>query len=426
MLLFMRYFKWVKSKALIYGTKGFWFLLDGVFVNAAAILTTGAFLSGLFVHLKAPDNIVGIVNTANVWTTVCALASFFIFNKIKKTKRFLILLNITARTLICSIAALPLFLGEGGATVGIATFMVIAGNIIWSIYAVGGNIWMIATIPRVDRSSFIYMRSLWLRISFALTSVVMGFILDSFNGKLIGFTLVFAISFLFSIVDILVLVKIPYTSGKDKGVSTMSPSLLLAPVKDKVFRNFLIFTFLFLMAIYSSGSFTSLYLIKYMGFSYKFISITTVLTHCTMILSTIFWKNFERHRGIVFAFKISAIVYAFEQFSYAFLFKGNYIVPFIAAFFCGVGSGGFNVIISNYRYSIMPEDNTTNYETWFMMVHGLGIMLGPFLGNELRPILSPYLQMIGSFSEFQGVYFIASFLAVGSALIVLRKRVKRA
>jgi hypothetical protein len=145
-----------------------------------------------------------------------------------------------------------------------------------------------------------------------------------------------------------------------------------------------------------------------------------------MILSTIFWKNFERHRGIVFAFKISAIVYAFEQFSYAFLFKGNYVVPFIAAFFCGVGSGGFNVIISNYRYSIMPEDNTTNYETWFMMVHGLGIMLGPFLGNVLRPVLSPLLQMIGGFSEFQGVYFVASFLAVGSALIVLRKRAIRA
>ena len=415
----------IRNKALKYGTNGFLFLLDGVFVNAATILTTGAFISGIFVYLKAPDSIVGIVNTANVWATAFALASCFIFNKVKNTKRFLILSSIVARTMICSIVILPHIFGFGATTVGIAAFLVIGGNIVWSVYAVGANIWLMATIPREDRSTFVYLRSLWLRISFALTSIVMGFVLDAFGDRLAGFTLVFALSFVFSISDILVLLKIPYTCGKAKGVNTMNPSLLVAPFRDRVYRNYLIFTFVYYMSIYASASFTSLYLIKYMGFSYKYISIATVLCHVLMIVSIVFWKGMERKNGAVFVLRWSAVVMGLEQFAYGFLFQGNFVVPFIAAFFAGIGSGGFNIIIFSYRYSIMPENNATNYETWFMVIHGLGIIAGPIVGNILRPVLAGVLGGTAMLSEFQAMYFIASAAAFAAVLIFFGKRTKR-
>jgi len=410
---------------MICGKNGLLFIVDGVLINAAIILTTGAFISGFFVHLQAPDFLVGLINTANVWATIFALTSFYIFNRIKKTKRFLILTNVVSRSIICSVIALPHFANRGGLTPYYAATMVIVGNLIWSVYNVGANIWLMASIPREERTPFIYMRFLWLRISFTLTSVVMGFVLDAFGGGLIGFTVVFSVSFILSISDVLVLLKIPYVSGEGKNVNTMTPSLLAAPFKNRTFRNFLIFSALFYMSYYASSAFTSLYLIKYMGFSYKVISIILVLTYTVMIVSTVFWRNFEKRKGIIPAFKISAIILALEQLIYGFLFRGNVIIPFIAAFFGGVGSAGFNVIVFNYRYSVMPEDNITNYETWFMVVHGTGILLGPIVGNLLRPALIPLLKGAAWISEFQAMYFIASAAAIISVFFFVGKRMEK-
>jgi len=420
-----RFFGALRSKALMYGKNGFWFILDGVLINSAIILTTGAFLAGFFVYLNAPDFIVGIVNTAHVWTTLFALASCFVFNRVKKTKRFLIILNVLARTMICSIAALPHIIGHGGLTIYVAAFLVIGGNIVWSIYAVGGNIWLMATIPRTERSAFIYLRFLWLRVSFALTAIVMGFVLDAFNGSLAGFGVVFSVSFVLSFADILTLLKIPYTSGKERGVNTMTPSLLTAPFRNSQFRNFLAFLLLFNLFLYASASFTSLYLIKYMGFSYKYISTATVLSHIMLIVSTVFWGNFERKKGAIMTIKVTAAIVCLEQFAYAFQFRGNIITPFIAAFCMGLGNGGLNIIFFNFRYSIMPEDNVTNYETWFMVVQGLGIALGPVVGNYIKMAFAFALSGVSVITEFQALYLVASVAAFTIVMLFVGKKLTR-
>ncbi|MDR3120797.1 MAG: MFS transporter, partial [Clostridiales bacterium] len=372
------------------------------------------------------DFVVGIVNTANVWTTVTALASCFIYAKLKNVKRFLLIANFCARFPVCVIALLPLLFGgaAGGSGVGTgagsglilaSALMVIFGNAIWSIYAVGANVWLMSSIPKTIRTPYIYARTMWLRVSFTLSSIVMGIVLDSFADKGAGFVLIFMLSLFFSILDLFTLARIPYQRSEGKGVRAMIPSVLLAPFRDKVYARFLLFIFIFNVMLYASISFTPLYFLKYMSFSYKYTSFVSAVSYACMIVSTLFWRELERRRGIMFVFRASAIVYLLEALNYVVLTPGNLVSPFLAAFFAGFGGGGMNIIIFNYRYEVMPEDNSTNYETWFMVAQGLAIMLGPVIGNLIREALSTVY--VGGFavSNFQQMYLL-SFCVSGLSI----------
>ena len=79
------------------------FILDGILVNAAIILTSGMFLSGYLVYLEAPDFLVGLLNNAGAWALIISLFSFMIYERMENRKALLITLNIVSRVLICSI-----------------------------------------------------------------------------------------------------------------------------------------------------------------------------------------------------------------------------------------------------------------------------------------------------------------------------------
>ena len=405
------FFSALKRSAMMYGENGFWFIIEGVLINSALVLSTGAFLTGFFVELNANDFIVGFVGTANIWAPVTALFSCYIYAKLKKTKRFLILSNILSRILLCGIVFLPVISPNSAGLAELAMIIVIVGNILWSIYCVGANIWMMTSVSRTDRTEFIYKRMLWLRISYTLTSLIMGFVLDRFTDRLLGFILVFMLSFLLSIMDIVVLIKIPYGDTESKGVNTMVPTLLLAPFRHREYRRFLLFTLLYYLIVYTSFSFSNLYLLRYLEFPYIYLSIVYTVFYVAQIFSALLWRAIEKKKGAMFVFRCSALSLLVELFLYTFLMGRYAIIPLTAAIFAGFGTGGLNIIMFTYRYDIMPEDNSTNFETWFMVIQGLAIMLGPIIGGIVRPMLSPF--SIGSLqlSEFQQMYFLSAVMA---------------
>ena len=420
-------FSAIKRNALMYGRNSFLFVIDGIFINAAIILTTSAFLTGFFVEINASDFVIGIVNTAYVWAPVTALFSSFIYAKLKNIKRFLIILNLISRFLVCFIVFLPIVLRNNAVLVNLAMIMVITGYIFWSIYSVGSNIWMMSSMPRTIRPAFVYRRMICLRISYTITSIVMGFVLDQFTDRILGFIVVFMISMLFSVLDVLVLTRIPYDneSGRVRDVNTMVPSLLLAPFKDKVYNRFLIFIFVFYLSVYTSYSYTSLYLLKYMKFPYGFVSIVYVVSYIASIMSVMLWRAIEKKKGTVFAFRCTAVVYLMELFLYFFLFNQNVWIPLIAGALSGIGTGGLNIIVFTYRYEIMPEDNCTNYETWFMVIQGLAIMLGPIIGGTVRPLLQTFNFAGTSISNFQQMYLISVIIGGAAIPLCLKMNKKR-
>lgn len=396
------------------------FIIDGTLINAALVLTAGIFLSGYIVFLEGSDFLVGILNNSLTWASIVALFSYLIYERMESRKKFLLTLLVVSRLLVCSVIFLPLIFGKSPTTLMILTVMVIVGSVLWGVYAIGASVWMMGSFPKETRNEFVYKRVFWLRISFTLATIIMGFILDWSKKSYTGFAVIFVVSLILSLADAFVLFNIKEYPKKASKKFTFSLKIFFEPFTKKRYRKFLLFIFLFYSSLTISSSFTPLYLIRYLKFDYKFISIINVIAYFFMILFTNFWNKFENKKGLMFVFKITGLIAIVEFLIYGFLTSDTYFLLYLAPVFAGIGYAGFNITVLNYRYELMPEINRTVYEGWFGAVLGFSMLVSPVIGNFVMNRLPMLHNTFFQYSKFQFMYIISFILACSVILFALK------
>lgn len=393
------------------------FLASAILVNASTILTTGTFLSGYIVLLEGSDFLVGILNNSATWTSVAAIFSFIIFERIKKRKKLLLTLSITSRVMVCSIVFVPLLHTEKAMTLAVVTVMVIVGNLLWSIYSIGYTVWLIGIMPKENKTDFIYLRQFWLRISFTVSSLFMGYVIDWFNKSYTGFMIVFSFSLIVSLMDAIVILNTKEPEYALDG-NRSGMGAFFEPVKDLRFRSYMLFVFSFYLSLSISSSFTSLYLIRYLEFDYSFISIVNVIAYIFMVVCTKFWGKVAAKKGLKFVFITTSLFKILEFLIYGFLTKDTYFILYFAPIISGIGNSGFNVSVMEYRYEIMPEQNKTIYEGWHGAVFGMSTLISPIIGSFMLKIIPDTKIGFFNFSDFQLMYII-SFALAGLVILFL-------
>lgn len=394
------------------------FIFDGVLINAAAVLTSGIFLSGYIIFLKGSDFLVGMLNNSSTWASIAAITSFLIYERLKRRKRLLVAFNVVSRLMTCSIVFLPIIYGNSPEILSVAAVMVIVGNIIWGFYGIGITVMMIGLLPKDVRNQYIYVRMLWLRISFTLATISMGFVLDLFNKAYEGFLVVFAWSLVLSIADAIVISRVKEPEYNINQESKVNPAMFFDPIKNKKYVRYLIFIFLFYVCLTSASSYTPLYLIRYLKLDYGFISTINVITYILMIVCTNFWRRVERRKSLGFVIKITALFAVGEILVYGFLTNQTYYLLFVAPILSGIGYSGFNIAVLNYRYEIIPENNKTIYEGWFGAVIGLSMLISPVIGSMVMNSLPSVSSGIFQYGNFQLMYLIAAVCAAAVVYVM--------
>jgi MFS family permease len=402
--------------------KSLLFIFNGVFINAALILTSGVFLSGYIIYLGGSDFLVGLMNNSLSWTSIVALFSFAIYERMAKRKKFLITLLVISRLLVCGTIFLPLVFGTGGLTLALLSVMMISGNVLWGIFSVGFSVWIMSSFTRETRSEFIFRRTFWLRIAFTLINICMGFVMDWSGKSYLGFLVVYLASLVLSLGDaaILIVLKEPkHLINRDKRVSLRA---FFEPFRNGDYRRFMIFIFIFYLSLTISSSFTSLYLVRYLEFDYAFITMVTVIANLFMILCTKIWRHVEVKVGLMRAFRLAGIIAIFEFLIYGFLTRDTYYLLFLAPVFAGIGNSGFNIFAINYRFEMMPEQNRTVYEGWFGALFGLSLLAGPTLGKLIMNGLPELSHALFQYSRFQLLYLISFVVGLLTLLLAFRSR----
>jgi MFS family permease len=266
---------------------------------------------------------------------------------------------------------------------------------------------MMNLVSKRARNEYINIRMLFLRISFTLASFLMGIVLDLFNKSYMGFLVVFTVSLVFSITDVIVLSKVeePENRVAEKGRISLSGSS--EPLRNAKYRAFLVFIFFYYLSLTMSSAYTSLYQIKYVKLDYSFISVVNVIANIMMVTCTRLWSRVERSRGLWFVLRVSSIFAASEFLIYSFLTERTYYILFFAPILAGIGNSGFNIAILSYRYELMPENNRTAYEGWYGATYGLSTLLAPVIGSFLMGKLPEINNIIYQYGKFQLLYLIS-------------------
>lgn len=376
------------------------------------MLTQGIFISGYIVFLGGSDFLTGIINSSVSWASLASLFSFFLFERKEKRKGMLISLLAVSRLLVCCTIFVPLVVKQTSMVLYAVTVMVAIGNILWGVYSIGYMVWLVSVLPKEIRNSYMYMRMLYLRISFTVFTVIMGFVLDWFNKSYTGFLIIFLCSLLLAITDILILLNIEEPANTGDKTKKLNFAVFWEPLKHSRYAYFLMFTFFFYTALTMSSSYTPLYLIRYLKLDYSFVSVVTIIMYAIMIVCTTFWRRVEDRKGILFVLSITALFMAAEFLIYGFLTRERYYLLFFTPIIAGIGNSGFNICIMTYRYEIMPEENRTIYEGWFGAVIGLSNLTGPMIGGVLIKILPIIDNALFRYGNFQLLYIISFLLAV--------------
>lgn len=400
-------------------------IFDGILQNAAVILTMGVFLSGYLVWLDGTDFLAGIVNSSINWASIAVLFSFLIFERLKKRKRLLITLTAIARLLVCGAVFLPLFIPDKTVVLPIVTVMVILGNFLSALYGTGFTVWMFGVLPKDQRNEFVYLRMFWLRIAFTCTTIAGGFVLDAFHKGYAGFLLLFSVSLGLSILDIILLMNVREPAYVLDDTVKPNLGMLAEPMRNERFRSYLVFVFLFYIVLTMSGTFTPVYLIRYLKFDYSFISGMNVIQYISLIAFTGFWRKVEAKKGVTHVFRMTATIAVIEFLLYGFLTESRPWMLLPATILAGIGYSGFNITVLNYRYGILPEKNRTVYESWFAAVFGLSTLLAPIIGNFIMNRLPVVENTIFAHSRFQFMYLISFVLVQGVLFLSFNTPSKR-
>lgn len=393
------------------------FILDGVMVNIAVVLSSGVFLSGYLVYLGGSDFLIGLLNFSMNWAAIVGLFSFLIFERLTHRKGLLVTLLVISRVMVCSTIFLPLVFGRSQTTLAVLTAMIIIGNVIWGIYSVGFSVWLMNSVSRETRNDFIFRRAFWLRIAFSFVTVLMSVILDWTDKSYTGFLIVFLASMVFSLADAAIMSRVPEPANEVAAEPRFRSAAFFEPLRNREYRGLLLFILLFYSGLSISSSFTPLYLLRYLQFDYSFISIINVISFAFMIIFTRIWGKLESRLGLTKVFRLTGLFVICEFMLYGFLTNRTYFLLYFAPILSGIGNSGLNVFIVNYRYSLMPIRNRTIYEGWFNAIFGLSILIGPAVGSVVMNLLPVIENHVFQYSRFQLMYMI-SFLFAGSALLL--------
>jgi len=396
--------------------KGLQFILSGVLINVSATLSAGIFFSGYLVYLGASDYLAGLMNNVASWSSILGIFSYLIFERMARRKKLLLTLLLISRILACSVIFLPLIFGVGDTTLIFLAVMSVAGNILWGFFSVGYTIWLMNSFPQEKRSTFIFKRTFWLRIAITLSIIGMGFVLDWTGKSYTGFLIVFITSLVFSLLDAVNLF------GTAEPVNTIDPDkqfnfkAFFEPLRNLPFRSFMLFMLLYYTGLTLSSSFTSVYLLRYLGLDYSFVSFVSVLSYISLVVFTRLWRRVEIRIGTIRTFRLTGFIAILEFLFYAFITQNTTYLLLIAPIFNGLGNSGFNIIALNYRYELMPEKNRTVYEGWYGAIFGLGLLIGPNIGSMIMERLPVIENAVIQHSRFQLLYLLSFLLA---ALILL-------
>jgi Na+/melibiose symporter-like transporter len=392
-------------------------IFDGILANSAAVLTAGVFLSGYILYLDGSDLLTGLINSCASWAAIAMLFSFLLFERLKRRKRLLIIVNLASRLLLCGSVFLPLFSGDKKAVLPIVVAMIIFSSLLSAFYATGFTVWLFGVLPKERQNDFIYLRMFWLRIAYTVVTIFAGYALDLFHKGYAGFLLLFSFSLGLSILDIILLGKIKEPEYEVDGNAKPGFGMLMEPLRNDRFRSYLAFVFLFFAILGMSSTFTPVYLIRYMKFDYAFISAMNVIQYACMIGFTALWRKMEVRHGIVHVFRMTAFVAVFEFLLYGFLTTKTAWILVPATILAGIGNSGFYIAILNYRYGIIPEKIRTVYESWFVAVFGLSALLSPIVGNFIMQRLPVVTNRVFEHSKFQFMYLL-SFILVQMVLFL--------
>ncbi|WP_097014048.1 MFS transporter [Anaerocolumna aminovalerica] len=401
-------------------------ILSGLTANMISLLTTGTFLVGYLSYLGASERYIAIIGAIPQLGCILQMFSPYIFEKLKHRKLLICICCFLFRFSVGTIIFVPYVLHKKVSQLMVIMIIYSFAYLAAGFVTPGLNNWNMSITPVRGRGRFLAIKDITSMFGVAAASLMIGRMLDYYkvnNKYLTGFTIIFLLALVISILDFMLLSGIGEPINIQQVHNSSLFQMISRPLKDLHFRKVIFFLSIWYFAIHFSVSFISIYMVNSLELSYSFISVVGVLGNIFGMVSIYLWGSLADKTSWNFLLKTSGIIIAFCYMGWAFVTVNNalILVPVFQILLTG-SNGAFNMAAVNIQYAYGPESGKTAY---LGVTQSIAYVTG-FFGGILGAAASQLLKnlriewKVVSIGNIQILFLITSlilFTALGSIKI---------
>ncbi len=401
------------------------FIKTTVLGSIFGTLTGGVFLTGLFIEMNAPDAIMGYLPMIGSIAGIIVIFAGMIIERLKSRRKFIVIMNILAKTFIASVVWIPKIVPLSIAPY-LMIILVLFGFSLNAFLGLTINNLFIDVVDKKIRGRYMGVKQIFALIVTAIVPVVAGTFVDISSDKYLTFTILYTIAWFVMWLETHNYAKINEPVYKPLGKDKIKlKDMVLIPIRNKAFMKMMgVFVF-FYFAWFISMSFASIYQIKYLGLPYVFLTALTTMNALLQMLYYPMWGKFLDKYGPTLTRNIGMTFYAIHALLYFLLTKETayfgMILLHLNASFMGPA---WMLGVFNTKYSVIPAEGRSIYDGFFTSVIGLTILLGPTIGNLIRNLIINNNVDIIQFSQFR-LMFLLTFVLLVALLIYIYSKSKR-
>lgn len=387
---------------------------DGVAVQIMGTFTGGAFIVAFALLLGANNFTIGIISALQPLTQILQIPTIYLVERVG-FRKLLVVASLTLSRLFCFVLMLIPWLPESRRLeVFIIALLFYYG--FGTISGVAWNPWIRDLIPDARLSGYMAQRLAILTGVGAGLSLVAAFGIDFYQSR---YGEIGIYSFYFGLAGVAGLISVYFVSRVPEPRLDHNPhfsilQVILEPIRDRNFRQLLIFLGSWNFAVNFAAPFFTVYMLKRLGLGMTMILALSVLSQMVNVLFFRLWGRLADR----FSYK-SVLVEAGPLFIITFLMWpltsfGNWSFIALPALvlihaLTGMSTAGVQLCTGNLAMKLAPRGRATAYLAVNALVSGIAATIAPvvggtaatlYAGEEITFALSWHSELLGYNIEF--------------------------
>lgn len=386
-------------------------IADGLSAEAMVVFTSGTFLTAMALNMGATNFQLGLLAALPTFTTMFQLAAIWMVQRFNNRKVVTALFNFLARLPLIAIGVIP-FVFTAGTSVQVLIMLLFFQHIFGDIGGAAWNSWMKDLIPGERLGSFFSHRSRMaqtLNVTLSLaTAVGIDYVKTHYpHYEILTYNMLFMLGGILGMLSVGLLLRTP--EPKAQVINDKLFTLFSKPLRNKNFRNLLIFNSFWAFALNLATPFFAVYMMKTLGLPVAYIIALGIAGQLSSIVSIKLWGRYSDRFSNKNIINICGPVYVACIIAYAFAGMAGSIHATIAMLagihiLSGVATAGINLSLSNIGIKLAPNSEAIAYISTKNMLVALFSTIAPMLGGLMADFFANHqLNWTIQWTSAQGV-----------------------
>jgi MFS family permease len=370
---------------------------DGLTAEVMVTMTGGTFLMAMAVLMNATNFQIGLLTALPVLTNIFQLCSIWLVQKYNNRRAVMVISSFIARIPLFAVGVLP-FLFSSSTSVAVLIFLLSFHYLFGSIAGASWSSWMKDLVPEQKMGSYFAHRHRLMMTLNVVLSIFLALMLDYIKSdypqyQLPAYAIMFIIGGVFGMLGVYALARTPEPASYLAKENLLK--LFGKPLKNKNFRNLLVFQSFWTFALNIATPFFSVYMMKTIGLSLSYIIGLGLLAQVSTILSVKMWGRYADRFSNKTIIRIAAPIFVACMLAYTITAMPAtkwMIVGMLAIIhiFSGASIAGINLAIDNFGLKLAPKGEAIVYISTRNIMVAVIAALAPMLGGLLADLFAHY------------------------------------